>query len=325
MKIDRRLLGWGAFLIIAGSIPLAVRAGAIAAASLAGWPSLWPLLLVGAGLGLILRGTPLHLLGGTVSVLTAGVMIGSLLAVGFHGFPAFGACGSGSNGTVFADQHGSLGEKSAVRVEFDCGTLDVRAADQEGWTFTGSGPANHTPVVDAVGDGVRFKVPEAPSSFGFDLPSSTWHVTLPRAASLALSVTLNAGEGTVDMSGANVDAFDLTLNAGAITADLGDAASLDGVSVTVNAGSAALSLPATPSSASVTVNAGSMKLCVPANVGLRISWGGALASNNFDSLGLVRLDDNHWESAGASAQRIDINASANAGSFTLVIGGSCHA
>ena len=72
MRLDRRLLGWGAFFIIAGAIPLLVKAGAVPADSLSGWPSLWPLLLVGAGLSLVLRHTPLHLLGGTVSVLTAG-------------------------------------------------------------------------------------------------------------------------------------------------------------------------------------------------------------------------------------------------------------
>ncbi len=324
MRVDRRLLGWGVFLVIAGAIPLAVRAGAIPAGSVAGWPSLWPVLLVGAGLGLVLRRTPLHLLGGSISVLTAGAMIGGLLATGFHGVPAFGACGPGSGGTAFPDHQGPLGPESSVRIEFNCGTLDVRAGSQDGWTFSGNGPADRAPVIEEDPGGVRLAAPDR-STFPFSDPAATWTVTVPAAPSLSLSVTLNAGEGTVDLAGANVAGFDLTLNAGELSADLSGAARTGDISATVNAGSASIALPASASSASVTLNAGSMKLCVPAGTAMRIAWGGALASNNFDSLGLIRVDDNHWTTAGTSSQAIDINASANAGSFTLVIGGSCHA
>jgi hypothetical protein len=323
MHVDRRLLGWGAFLILAGAIPLAVRAGAISAESLAGWPTLWPLLLVGAGLGLILRRTPLHLLGGTISVLTAGVMVGGLLAAGFHGFPAFGACGANGNGSAFPEQTGTFGSNAAMHVEFNCGHLNIDSEDGADWRFSGTGPSERRPEVRVDADSVAITPPH--EDFGFNDPASRWNVTIPRDPGISLSVTLNAGDGTADLHGASVDSFDLTMNAGSFTADLGTAARLDGLSATINAGSAAVSLPATSTSASMTVNAGSMKLCVPANVGLRISWGGALASNNFDSLGLVRLDDNHWESSGVASQRIDISATANAGSFTLVIGGSCHA
>ena len=323
MRIDHRLLGWGAFLILAGAIPLAVRAGAIPADSVAGWPTLWPILLVGAGVGLILRRTPLHLLGGTISVLTAGAMVGGLLATGFHGFPAFGACGPNGNGTAFPAQTGTLGERGAVHVEFNCGDLNIDTQDGADWAFSGTGPSERHPDVRVEADSVA--ITPARDEFRFDDPTSTWNVTLPRDPGLSLSVTLNAGEGNADLRGANVDSFNLTMNAGAFTADLGSAERLDGLSATINAGSAAVSLPATSTSASVTVNAGSMKLCVPSNVGLRISWGGALAGNNFDSLGLVRVDDNHWQSSGVASQNIDISATANAGSVTLVIGGSCHA
>jgi hypothetical protein len=323
MRVDRRLLGWGAFLIIAGSIPLAVRAGALSADDLVGWPSLWPLLLVGAGLGLILRGTPLHLLGGAVSVLTAGVMVGGLLAAGFHGFPAFGACGTNGTGSAFPEQTGTFADRGSVHVEFNCGRLNIDSQDGSAWKFSGTGPANRPPEVRTDGASVTIAPPH--DSFAFSDPTSAWNVTLPRDPSLSLGVTLNAGEGTVDMSGAKLGEFGLTLNAGSFTADLSNAASLDGASATINAGSAAISLPASASSASMTINAGSMKLCVPSDAGLRITWSGALAGNNFDALGLIRVDDNHWESSGLASQRIDINATANAGSVTIVIGGSCHA
>ena len=66
MRINRSLLNWGVFLIALGGVPLAVQQG-WADASIAGdlW-RLWPLILVGIGLGLILRWTPVAWLGGAL-------------------------------------------------------------------------------------------------------------------------------------------------------------------------------------------------------------------------------------------------------------------
>ena len=323
MRIDRRLLGWGAFLVIAGAIPLAVRAGAISSDSVSGWPSLWPLLLVGAGLGLVLRGTPVHLLGGTISVLTAGVMLGGLLASGFSGVPAFGACNDNNRGTAFGSQSGTFSDRADVSVEFNCGHLNMGTTDGNGWAFTGTGPAGREPEVISNSGRVQIKPPQG--KFGWNDPASTWNVTVPRSPTTSVSVTLNAGEGNLDLSQAVVDSLSVTLNAGALTADLGNAASVADVSATINAGSAAFTLPSSAGGASVTLNAGSVKVCVPNGTALRISWSGTLAGNNFDQIGLVRQGDNHWVTSGSTSTAIDLNVSANAGSFTLTFGGSCHA
>ncbi|MBI3748141.1 MAG: hypothetical protein HY262_04765, partial [Chloroflexi bacterium] len=261
MRIDRRLLGWGAFLVIAGAIPLAVRVGAISAGSLSGWPSLWPLLLVGAGLSLVLRRTPAHLLGGAVSVLTAGVMVGGLLASGFNGIPSFGACGTNGNGTAFTDRSGSLLGSADVAVEFNCGHLTIGTADGSGWMITGSGPAGREPEVSADASRVRVTPPEA--QFGWNDPASRWNVTIPRSPAVDLSVTLNAGEGDIDLSQATVDGLSVTLNAGSLNADLANASSVADIRATINAGSAAFRLPPAASRASVTLNAGSAKVCLP--------------------------------------------------------------
>ena len=87
MSVDRRLLNWGVFLVLLGGVPLAVAQGWISARSrrARAW-ELWPLLLVGAGVGLILSATPLRALGGIVVSATFGVMLGAFIAVGFGGF-----------------------------------------------------------------------------------------------------------------------------------------------------------------------------------------------------------------------------------------------
>jgi hypothetical protein len=98
------------------------------------------------------------------------------------------------------------------------------------------------------------------------------------------------------------------------------------VSATVNAGSATFDLPTSVESASMTLNAGSIEMCVPSGTPIRVSWSGALGSNNFDAAGLDKIDDGHWQTSGFSgADALELSVSANAGSFSLDLGGSCDA
>jgi hypothetical protein len=326
MRIDRRLLGWGAFLVIAGAIPIAVRGGALPRDVVEGWPSLWPLLLIGVGLGLVLRDTSFRLVGGFVTTVTAGVMAGGLLAVGLGGMPAFGACGVGSGATAFAERTGTLPDQGSMAIEFNCGSLRVGAVDGSTWTLSGSGPAGRTPQVDETSNGVRIRPPTANADL-FGSSTSTWQVGVPRAPIESLNVTLNAGEGSIDFTGVTIATTNLTVNAGSLDANLAAAAVATRLVAKVNAGSAVIALPGGIEGADLTLNAGSMIVCVPADARVRVGWSGGLASNNLDGLGLARLGDHRWATSGLdpAAPATDIEVSANAGSFTLVIGGSCHA
>ena len=60
MHIRRGYLGWGVFLILVGAVPLAVRAGYLTDDQIGRLWSLWPLILIGIGVGLILRRTASH-------------------------------------------------------------------------------------------------------------------------------------------------------------------------------------------------------------------------------------------------------------------------
>ncbi|MEO5918762.1 MAG: hypothetical protein ABIQ17_04295 [Candidatus Limnocylindrales bacterium] len=326
MSIDRRLLGWGSFLIIAGVIPLAVRGGALPSNWLEGWLSLWPLLLIGGGLGLLLRGTPIQALGGLVTVLTAGVMVGGLLATGFHGFPTWSAtCGSGSGGTAFADHAGTLPDPGRMTIEFNCGSLDVVATDGSGWAITGRGPESRPPVISADNDGVRIRPTEV-DGLNIAEIGSTWRVEVPRTPIVELGLTLNAGEGRVDLAGAHVGSTNVTLNAGSLKLDLGAAASASFLNATVNAGDASIAVPAGFESANLSLNAGAVTFCVPSNTQLRVHWSGSLAGNNLGEAGLTEVSKNEWATSGAgTGPAVDLRVSANAGSFTLVVGGSCNA
>ncbi len=108
-------------------------------------------------------------------------------------------------------------------------------------------------------------------------------------------MTTNAGDTTVDLTGATLGSLSLTRSTPARPGSPCRPASLSG---------------------SATVNAGSLGLCVPAGVGLRIqsrarSWPRTTSA----SAGLVQ-DGSTWTTPGygSAAVKIDLSLTANAGS-----------
>jgi hypothetical protein len=326
VHLDRRLLGWGIFFVLLGAIPLAVRAGLLDKAVVSQWPLLWPVLLIGWGLGLLLRGTPLALIGGAVSAITFGVMGGGAIATGFGGVSFASGCTSSSPAAPFETRTGNFDPTASVDIVFNCGTLDVSTADGSAWSVAGSGREGDAPVIEATAGALSART-DAGRNVLAARGHATWNVMLPRSPSLALGLTLNAGEGRLDLAGASLSAVSMTLNAGSASFDLGRATSVGDVNATVNAGSAAISLPGGDHGANLSLNAGNLTVCVPAGTAVRAQWSGALGSNNFTEAGLTKVDNQTWTSAGfaAGAPHLELHVSANAGSFELQFGGTCDA
>jgi len=326
MHVDRRLLGWGLFFVLLGAVPIAVRAGLLDKAVVGQWPLLWPVLLIGWGLGLLLRGTPLAVIGGAVSAITFGVMGGGAIATGFGGVPFASGCSSTAPATAFATQRGDLGATARADLVFNCGTLTVGTAEGSGWSVAGSDRDGTGPTVEATG-GVLSVKSHTDRSFMASGGRATWNVTLPRSPALALGLTLNAGEGSLDLAGASISTVSMTLNAGSIDLDLAGTTSTGDVNATVNAGSAAISMPAGDRSVNLSLNAGSLTVCLPVGTQVRAQWNGALGANNFGPVGLTKVDNQTWTSAGfvAGQPHVELHVTANAGSFELQFGGSCSA
>ena len=325
MHIDRRLLGWGVFFILVGAIPLAVRGGFLGAERVSSWPSLWPILLIGWGLGLLLRRTPVEWIGGGVTAVVLGLMAGGALATGFRGIPIVSGCGGEGQGTAFITQRGTLATGGQLNVEFNCGTITMEAADGSDWTVAGSDAGGRGPRVEASGTSVSIESPA--NNFFQDSGRNTWTVGVPKTPQVGLGLTLNAGRGTADLAGASITSASLTVNAGSFGLDLANAERLGDVNATVNAGDARISLPAGDRSANLSLNAGSLELCLPADAPVRVRWTGALGSNDLDEAGLTELEDDTWVSAGfvETAPHLELRVSANAGSFDMTIGGACGA
>ena len=327
MRFDRGMAGWGLFLIVAGSVPLAVRAGALDAGLVARAWELWPLLLIGAGLGLVLSRTRAEPLGGLLVAVTLGLMAGGFIAGwmdGPNGRPGGAAiCGDGTGGAAFPAATGPLEGDARVQLTMDCGALAVHQAGGTAWTVDGTSGDGRGPIVDAAAGRL---VVAPPDRSGMGIPAAVdYRVGLPSSARLDLGVTLNAGTATVDLAQLQAPAVRVTVNAGAGTLTLVDASMTGTLDATVNAGSLAVALPRTGLSGSVTVNAGSARLCVPANAAIRLRvTQNALATTNFDAFGLVRQGDT-WSTPGYDLQStvIDLAVKASLGSVSLAQEGDC--
>ena len=74
---------------------------------------LWPLILVGIGLGLILRWTPVAWLGGAIVAATFGLVFGALIAGGVQGVSS--ACVGIGGGEVVSDAEERTGLRRLLR------------------------------------------------------------------------------------------------------------------------------------------------------------------------------------------------------------------
>ena len=316
MRLNTGFLGWGLFLVLAGAIPLSVRAGLITSDQVRQLGSLWPLIIIGIGVGILLSRTKAAFLGGLIVAATFGVIAGSWLSGG-----GIGPCVSNPAATPLTPMSGAFtGTAADVDIEASCVELTGIAALGSGWRIEGRDSNGFGPVVDSNDASLVIRTPDRDDGpFAFAGPRPVWNLTLPDAVRLDLSLTLNAGSARLDLTPAQIEAVDVEINAGSATIELGSAAESIDLDAGVNAGSLNLILPSRSVRGSIEVNAGSAALCVPSGVDLRFDTSGSVISGfDFEDQGLVQ-DGSTWSTPGfgSSDAQIDLDTQVNAGSLTL--------
>ncbi len=340
MSIDRRLLSWGVFLVLLGAVPLAVTQGWIPRDTVARAWELWPLVLIGAGIGLILSRTALSAIGGIVVAATFGVMLGALISVGFGGltFGNLGCGGAVAGAPQIIDERGSFdgsteGEPGdrlvtgSVTLTANCANVEVSTVPGAGWGVSVTGAENARPTVEQSGDRLVVRSPQAPIVFPFTTQRSTWRVDLGTDPRLDLEITLNAGAATVDLGAATISRLVFHGNAvGDTRLDLSQA-TVERLDATINAADVAIRLPeAADLVGAVQANASSVDLCASARVGLRLLVEDNItASDNFGDRGLVR-NGRAWETPGyaGAATQVELLLAGSAVSFSLELEGGCR-
>jgi hypothetical protein len=320
MRINRGLLNWGTFLIALGGVPLAVQQG-WADESIAGdmW-RVWPLILVGIGLGLILRWTPVAWLGGALVAGTFGLIFGALIAGGISGISS--ACvGSGSDGGVTSRSGIASSTSFSLDIEFSCGQLNVAREAGTNWSVEASHAGDNAPTID--GSISRLSIRQDFGGNEFLLPTqetqNEWLIGVPSTATLTLGMTLNAAEGRVDLGSGPFEAIQGTFNAADIEFDLADVTTdMARIGMTFNASAGRIFLPDASISGTVTLNASSLELCVPIEADIRIQHDGWFSSDDIDKAGLVQRDSG-WqtEDYDTASTRIDLRIASNVSSVSL--------
>jgi hypothetical protein len=323
MHVRRGALGWGVFLILAGSIPLLVRAGVLSDEQVRELWTLWPMILIGLGVGLLLARSRFSFVGGLIIAATFGLIVGGLLSSGFNGAVP-GACGSNEGATAFPTQIGVLDATSAtVDVSLDCGDVAIGTAGGVGYIVMGQARDGRGPRVEAEPDRLSIDTVDGGGLFGIFSTRSSWQVTIPTGPAIDIELDANAGRAMLDLDGAKLGLVDLGLNAGSVALDLADVETMRELQVELNAGSAGITFPRLSMTGTIEANAGAVRLCVPPGVGLRIETGGSIAAS-YDFHDLIE-DESVWTSPGYDAApiRIDLRTDGTAASFTLDPEGGC--
>lgn len=326
MRMNRGLLRWGTFFLLVGAVPLAVRAGYLTDAQIRAVGSLWPLILIGIGVGILLASTRWAFLGGIIVAATFGLIVGGLLSGGVEGFTG-GACGPNGGTTAFTPHEGPLtGASGSVEINLNCGYLTVAAAQGNTWRVEGEDRDGTGPNLNADNEllSVRSRDNDRGPLGALD-DRETWRITLPEAVRLDLGMDLNAGSSTMNLGSAAIGTVELNLNAGSATMNLGSVRELGDLRIKLNAGSLNLTLPSQSLSGSIEANAGSVNLCVPPGAALKLRTAESIvASYDYEGHGLVK-NGSTWQTPGfeTAAVRIDLSTQANAGSFSLDPEGGC--
>ena len=203
MHVDRRFLNWGVFFIVLGAVPLAVQANLIDADAVARAWQLWPLLIVAAGIGLVLRRTRFDFLGGLIAAATFGLIAGGLLSVGLDASSIGISCGGNADRPI-ATQQGSLNGRATVDVEFGCGELAIGTASGDGWTLSGSSGDGSGPRIDSGADHLTLRGNNSAGGlFGIGTRQD-WNLVLPQNPTLDVDVQSNAATGTFALGGAHL-------------------------------------------------------------------------------------------------------------------------
>lgn len=322
MRINRSLLNWGVFLIAIGGVPLAVQQGWVDSSIAGDLLRLWPLILVGVGLGLILRWTPLEWLGGALVAGTIGLLLGAVIAGGITGIGS--ACLGADDGTSTTTQRNGVSSGSTfdLDLELTCGELDVARAPGAAWSVEVAHAPDDPPTIEGSPSGLSMHQGDSGTTvFLFTQDARTqWDVEVPTTAAIAASVTLNFSDAVIDLGGGPLAMLSGTLNGASADIQLEGASTPQpaGLSLTLNGSSGSLGLPDGSIAGSITLNASSLDVCVPIDAELRIELESTLGSDDIGSSGLGKVGDG-WQTVGygTAAERIDLSITSNASSLSL--------
>jgi len=317
MRVRTGRLFWGLLLIPLGAIPLLVQANVIDGARLTDAWKLWPLVLVGIGVALLVRRGRSGLIVIVVTALALGTLGGAALASGNGWLGDVGDCVVTPAALQHTTNSGIFGGPASVSLELDCGQASLATDTNPGWTL-GADYRGDPPIVTVSSSGLRVGPPDRGG-----VHYQNWTLHLPGALTRTISLTANAGSATFSLPGAALDQLSAAVNAGDLRIDASGASILR-ISITVNAGRARVALGTGSTTGSLSTNAGDLQLCVPSTSALILHVTDQLTfSTNLGQRGFTRSGET-WSRVGVvGGSVIELSIEGTLGSFTVDPEGGC--
>jgi hypothetical protein len=286
MRIHRRFLYAGVFLLTLGAVLVAADLRAVDLAAVRDALRYWPVVVILVGVAIVVRRSPAALPMGLLAAGAPGLVLGGAIAIG----PRFVVdCASPAASSPATVTRGSFGPPRDLSIRAHCGSLDVRTSGQEpGWTLTVADAAGPAPTVDQLDGGLALDAvglagdgPWGDWSDGDGGPSR-WELVVPTGDIGAVSAILVATDTTIDLANARVRSVDITSTASNVALDL-TSTSIGDVSVVSNFGQLTLYVPSSADlSGSLKVNGGRIVVCTNRTdplspIGLRVTGKGFAA------------------------------------------------
>ena len=319
MRVDRGRLNWGTFFIVLGAVPLAYHQGVVSSSVLGDAWRLWPLILVGIGLGFVLSRTPAFFVGGTIVAVCFGLVFGSVLAIG----PNLG-CGYERHNPLTVSQSGTFGGAASVNLDLQCGSATVTTSSDGRWHVDATNSGGKATKVDSTSSEL---VVSSAQTGGWQFPAGgndDWRIALPAGSQIDLTATMDMGDAHFSLGSASVSSASFTLNLGSFHADL-TGATVGRLKVSTNLGSASVTLDGSSDlSADLRTNLGSLEVCVPSGLGVRVAASDSLASSDFAGTGMVRVGGT-WQTPGydTATHKANLTVETSLGSLKLRPAGGC--
>src|SRR4051812_8765934 len=177
MSERRRFIGWGVFLVCLGGIPLAARFGLIDVHGAAGLLRLWPLILVGIGISLVLRWTPYRVVGSVVAGAITGIVVGVAVAGGITS-PAVACTGGDSTATPVMRTGTFSGPTAQIDARWTCGHLTIARGTGSDWSLAVA-TAGAMPLITSDAGSVDVRSATSAGFMALGGTDEQWQLTLP--------------------------------------------------------------------------------------------------------------------------------------------------
>jgi hypothetical protein len=308
---NRRFLYWAVFFIALGAIMLAVERRLIDASPVVDALRLWPVIVVALILAVLVRRTEYSLPMWLTVAAVSGLAIGGGIAAG----PRVALDCTDPARPVLTEARGTFDGPATVHLTSGCGSLVVSTAPGPSWRLVSEDPGRATGRVSSSASDLLV---DAGTTEEWHVGASsprTWHLTVPTSTIDDLRLSVNAGDGDVDLAGAQVRSLAIAGSATQLTVDLSRAV-VSTLSVTLRLGGLSLSLPDADLAADFDVTVGQIDVCVPPDVGLHVRRESQLGEITYEGFEQHAAE---WQSPGYTQApfHVDLNVRPSLGGIAF--------